>query len=311
MTPYLGDISASATIHHGWTSDVNGVPSTLSSGAVRVYKNSTDTESSAGITFTPDFDTRTGLNHLAIDTSVDGAFYAAGANFLVVLTAGSVDGQTVTPRAICSFSIGNRSNAAIATTLATVATYIDTEVAAIKAKTDQLVFTTANQVDARVASMAANTMTAAAAAADLATEIAAGIDVDEAAIATAVTAALAGNTVSIVSVVAENGDISEIRIGDSYSSTGDTRTIDFTYSGLVSITGLTPKLSIKDDASSSGWTQWNGTVSGSSSPWTVRFSPTAAETALLSPGYFEHDVEVRSTGEKATIFEGRVTIIGN
>jgi hypothetical protein len=37
---------------------------------------------------------------------------------------------------------------AVNSTLATIATYIDTEVAAIKAKTDQFVFTTANKVDA-------------------------------------------------------------------------------------------------------------------------------------------------------------------
>lgn len=48
------------------------------------------------------------------------------------------------------------------TSLDTLDDFVDTEVAAIKAKTDQLTFTTANQLDAQVLSMAAGTVTAAA-----------------------------------------------------------------------------------------------------------------------------------------------------
>ena len=51
-------------------------------------------------------------------------------------------------------------------TLLTIAGYIDTEVAAIKAKTDQLAFSTANRVDAQVFGMEAGTVTAAAVATD-------------------------------------------------------------------------------------------------------------------------------------------------
>lgn len=56
-------------------------------------------------------------------------------------------------------------------TLSTISGYIDTEVAAIKAKTDQLAFSTANRVDAQVFGMEANTVTASAVATDAVTEI--------------------------------------------------------------------------------------------------------------------------------------------
>jgi hypothetical protein len=54
----------------------------------------------------------------------------------------------------------------IPATLSTIAGYIDTEVAAIKAKTDQLTFSTANRVDAQVFGMEAGTVTASAIATD-------------------------------------------------------------------------------------------------------------------------------------------------
>jgi hypothetical protein len=57
----------------------------------------------------------------------------------------------------------------------TIDDFLDTEIAAIKAKTDSLTFSTANRVDAQVFGMEANTMTAAAAAADLTTELQSGL----------------------------------------------------------------------------------------------------------------------------------------
>jgi hypothetical protein len=63
------------------------------------------------------------------------------------------------------------------TALATAANLatVDTVVDAIKVKTDSLTFTTANRVDSQVFGMQGNTMTAAAAAADLSTERQSGL----------------------------------------------------------------------------------------------------------------------------------------
>jgi hypothetical protein len=58
------------------------------------------------------------------------------------------------------------SSRASQTSVDTMAAYIDTEVAAIKAKTDQLTFTTANRVDCQVYGMQAGTITATVIATD-------------------------------------------------------------------------------------------------------------------------------------------------
>lgn len=69
------------------------------------------------------------------------------------------------------------ATAALATqaSVNTIDDFLDTEIAAIKAKTDQLTFTTANQVDAGVRSMAADVLDATALAAGAATEIATAV----------------------------------------------------------------------------------------------------------------------------------------
>jgi hypothetical protein len=57
----------------------------------------------------------------------------------------------------------------------TIDDFLDTEIAAIKAKTDQLTFTTANRVDSQVFGLENNTLTAASLAADAGTEIATAV----------------------------------------------------------------------------------------------------------------------------------------
>ena len=67
------------------------------------------------------------------------------------------------------------TGATIAADIITIDDFLDTEVAAIKAVTDQFAFGTANRVNAQVYGMEANAMTAAAAAADLTTELQSGL----------------------------------------------------------------------------------------------------------------------------------------
>jgi len=92
----------------------------------------------------------------AIWNATTATYGAAGSYGLLIET--NLDG-TVTSRAS-------------QTSLDTVDDFLDTEVAAIKAKTDQLTFTTANQVDSQPISIAANAVTASALASDAANEIA-------------------------------------------------------------------------------------------------------------------------------------------
>ena len=214
MSRHLGDY-ATATVIYGKFSTYR--PSTGASytlggtPALSVYKDSSTTQSTAGVTPTVDFDSVTGLNHFTIDTSADNAFYASGSNFDIVITTGTVDSVSVTGTVVGSFSLAktaalrpttagrtldvsaggeagvdwanigsptttiNLSGTTIKTAtdvetdtaeigaagagltvlataanLATVAGYLDTEIAAIKAKTDSLTFTVSGQADVNV-----------------------------------------------------------------------------------------------------------------------------------------------------------------
>jgi hypothetical protein len=108
---YKGDFNAGATIRCKFnTVGTDNAPITLAgTPAVKVYKNNSTTESAAGVTLTVDFDGKTGLHHVDIDSSADGTFYAAGCEFSAEIDAGTVNGTSVVGKVICSFSIENRN----------------------------------------------------------------------------------------------------------------------------------------------------------------------------------------------------------
>lgn len=111
---YQGDYLAASTVvfNFNTASFSDGSPITLAgSPAISVYKNST-TESTTGVTLTVDYDSRTGMHHVVIDTSLDGTFYAAGNDFDVIITAGTVGGTSVVGRKVGSFSLENRTQKA-------------------------------------------------------------------------------------------------------------------------------------------------------------------------------------------------------
>jgi hypothetical protein len=111
---YLGDIAAGQVLDLKFTTKPTSgaVPVTLTGGVVSIYKTNSATQSVSGVTLTADFDSITGLNHVRIDTSADGTFYAAGCDFQIVLTAGTVGGPTVAGTVIGEFSISNRTGSA-------------------------------------------------------------------------------------------------------------------------------------------------------------------------------------------------------
>ena len=106
---YQGDLVEDQVLDFAFTSrGSTGLPTILSGApALSVYKANGSTESTAGITLTVDFDLRTGLNHVRIDTSAD-AFYAVGNDYKVVITAGTVDSVSVVGEVVATFSIENR-----------------------------------------------------------------------------------------------------------------------------------------------------------------------------------------------------------
>lgn len=106
--PYLGDYVEDETVFFKWsTAGANGASITrATNGTVSVYKDGSDAQSTAGVTDTEDFDGLTGVHHCAVDTSAD-AFYATGADYTVVLSAATIDGQVVNAP-LAHFSIQNR-----------------------------------------------------------------------------------------------------------------------------------------------------------------------------------------------------------
>jgi hypothetical protein len=106
---YLGDYDTGKTVRFKFTTRDAGIPYSLSGGVVYVYKDASTTKSSSGVALTADFDSRTGLNHVAIDMTADSSFYAAGSDFTAVLCSGTVNGYSVAGEVLRDFSIQNRS----------------------------------------------------------------------------------------------------------------------------------------------------------------------------------------------------------
>lgn len=88
-------------------------------------------------------------------------------------SVGAMAADVVTAASLAAGAVTEiQTGLASAADLATLAGFVDTEVAAIKAQTDQLTFSSAGQVDAQVFGMQPDTLTASALAADAAQEIA-------------------------------------------------------------------------------------------------------------------------------------------
>lgn len=107
---YKGDIAPSTTLNFKFcTVNASGAPATLTGATVKAYRDDdTSTEVTTGITLSADFDSITGLNNVKVVTS--DAFYAAGSEFELVITAGTVNSVSVAGYVVGSFSINNRSS---------------------------------------------------------------------------------------------------------------------------------------------------------------------------------------------------------
>jgi hypothetical protein len=86
--------------------NASGVLTTLTgTPTIACYKNNSTAESTAGLTLTVDFDAKTGLCNVTVDTSADATFYAADSDFEIVLTAGTVGAIDVSGTAVGHFSL--------------------------------------------------------------------------------------------------------------------------------------------------------------------------------------------------------------
>lgn len=108
----LGDFAVSTVVYGKFTTfrPSTGAAYTLGgTPALSVYKDNSTTQSTTGVTLTADFDSVTGLNHFAIDTSADGTFYSAGSFFDIVITTGTVDSISVVGSVVGSFTLRKTS----------------------------------------------------------------------------------------------------------------------------------------------------------------------------------------------------------
>jgi hypothetical protein len=108
MSEYIGDFAEDATIE----TKFNTRGTFAGSPAFAVYKGNSVTEITAGITPTIDFDGVANFHQIVIDLSSDAA-YAAGEDYTIVVTSGTVGGESAVGQIVRTFSIGNRSNVAV------------------------------------------------------------------------------------------------------------------------------------------------------------------------------------------------------
>lgn len=104
---YLGDYAEDETVYFMWSSNDAGGGSVTraTNGTISVYKDNSTTQTTTGVTDTEDFDSLTGIHHVAIVTT--DAFYTTATDFMVVLSAATIDGETVNA-VLAHFSIQNR-----------------------------------------------------------------------------------------------------------------------------------------------------------------------------------------------------------
>ncbi len=117
----LGDRALGSTVDLKFTTSVNGVPTTLlGSPVISVYVQGNTTEITAGVTLTVDYDSRTGMNDVSIVAS-GGNGFAAGNDYQVVITTGTLGGISMVGFVVGEFSL-NLGNVGAIGSSATAAT---------------------------------------------------------------------------------------------------------------------------------------------------------------------------------------------
>jgi hypothetical protein len=103
----MNNYALGSTIHRKFSTAVGGAGTTLSgSPVIAAYPADSTTQITAGITLTVDFDSLTGLNHVAIVAS-SGNGFAADTDYALVVTQGTVGGVNVAGTVVAEFGIEN------------------------------------------------------------------------------------------------------------------------------------------------------------------------------------------------------------
>lgn len=127
---YLGDIEKGRILRGKFNTSAKATGAGITIGgtpSIAVYKDNSTTEITSGVVLTVDFDSRTGFHHWSVDTS--GSDYTVGSDYSVVVTGGTVDGESINGKVLREFSLQNRfirsepdnANIGVAATQATAA----------------------------------------------------------------------------------------------------------------------------------------------------------------------------------------------
>lgn len=112
-----------------------GAPATLSgTPAVSAYVGNSTTQITAGITLSVDFDGVTGLNNVRV-VATTGNGYADGTDVSLVITTGTVDGNSAVGYVIENFTIGRSAANTAAKPIARAAYLVDTTIATLSTQT--------------------------------------------------------------------------------------------------------------------------------------------------------------------------------
>lgn len=109
----MRDITLGITFYHKFTTRAfaTGIPGTLGgTPVVSAYEDANVTQITAGITLTVDFDSVTGLNHLAI-VATSGNGFENGKSYFLVITTGTVDSVSVVGEVVGEFTVGQSAAA--------------------------------------------------------------------------------------------------------------------------------------------------------------------------------------------------------
>lgn len=108
---WIGDFALGSTFDTKFcTVTTTGAPTTLAgSPVISAYPDNSVTQLTAGITLSVDFDSVTGLHNVRV-VATSGNGYAAGSNYQLVITTGTVGGTSAVGYVVAEFSIEARSS---------------------------------------------------------------------------------------------------------------------------------------------------------------------------------------------------------
>jgi len=115
--------AAGSIIDFKYTStEVSGSPSSWVDYAAAAYKSNSTTQTSSGITITPDFDGIIGLNHIRVDTAANTSFYTTDTEFDVVANNGNTADLQMPGMVLFHFRLGTAFTTADRTKLSDIET---------------------------------------------------------------------------------------------------------------------------------------------------------------------------------------------